>query len=124
VRDRPAIALHAGDLGGWHGATLQQFANETAELLPRASRGSVVCSLPVRMLLGADDSLRFEPLTDTCAGSTDVRAAGRIDGAGCASKWKWLLISASACSSTSNRPKASPIRSANISRLRSVLKVS
>ena len=56
-----AVALHAGDLGGWHGATLQQLADELAMLRSAAPGPSVVCSPPVRMLLGADDSLHFEP---------------------------------------------------------------
>ncbi len=60
------VALHAGDLGGWHGATLQQLADETAAVLDLAPDDSVVCSPPVRMLLGADDSLHFEPIGDRC----------------------------------------------------------
>ena len=57
-----AVALHAGDLGGWHGATLQQLADELAMLRGATPEHAVVCSPPVRMLLGADDSLQFEPL--------------------------------------------------------------
>lgn len=55
------IALHAGDLGGWHGATLQQLADEVTVLRSGAHGPSVVCSPPVRMLLGPDDTLQFEP---------------------------------------------------------------
>lgn len=57
-----SIALHAGDLGGWHGATLQQLADEMVPLRASAGEPSVVCSPPVRMLLGSDDTLQFEPL--------------------------------------------------------------
>ncbi len=53
------IAMHAGDLGGWHGATLQQLTDEAAALHAVAG---IVCSPPVRMLLGSDDTLAFEPL--------------------------------------------------------------
>ncbi len=56
-----AVALHAGDLGGWHGATLQQLADEVSVLHSAAPERCVVCSPPVRMLLGTDDSLQFEP---------------------------------------------------------------
>jgi tRNA A-37 threonylcarbamoyl transferase component Bud32 len=54
------VALHAGDLGGWHGATVQQLVDETVSLIEWAPADSVVCSPPVRMLLGADDSFQFE----------------------------------------------------------------
>ncbi len=66
------IALHAGDVGGWHGSTLQQLADEVAML--RASSATavvaaadddacvVVCSPPVRMLLGGDSGASFDPL--------------------------------------------------------------
>jgi tRNA A-37 threonylcarbamoyl transferase component Bud32 len=66
------IAVHAGDLGGRHGTTVQQLANETFGVLRGAARGAVACSLPVRMLLGGADRLAFEPLAD---GSTLVRRA-------------------------------------------------
>lgn len=56
------IALHAGDLGGWHGATLQQLADEAAALHTSVNGAVIVCSPPVRMLLGSDDSLVFESL--------------------------------------------------------------
>jgi len=56
------IALHAGDLGGWHGATLQQLADEMVALRATVHEPAVVCSPPVRMLLGSDDTLQFEPL--------------------------------------------------------------
>jgi hypothetical protein len=59
-----SIALHAGDLGGWHGATLQQLADEAVALRRSATTPIIVCSPPVRMLLGSDDSLAFEPLTN------------------------------------------------------------
>lgn len=62
-----SVALHAGDLGGWHGATVQQLANETLELSRHGATGSVVCSLPVRMLLGAAGDLRFDQVADGCA---------------------------------------------------------
>lgn len=55
------VTLHAGDLGGWHGATLQQLADELAMLRGATPERAVVCSPPVRMLMGADDSLQFEP---------------------------------------------------------------
>lgn len=64
------VALHAGDVGGWHGATLQQLAEQCREILePGATpeRG-VVCSTPVRMLVGADETLEFESLSDTRVG--------------------------------------------------------
>lgn len=52
-------AVHAGDLGGWHGATVQQLANDAVAL--RAGTGAgVVCSPPVRMLLGSDDRFHFD----------------------------------------------------------------
>jgi tRNA A-37 threonylcarbamoyl transferase component Bud32 len=72
------IALHAGDLGGWHGATLQQLADETVTLIAGAPHDSVVCSPPVRMLLGADVSLQFDPLGDR---SVRVRRASATAGA-------------------------------------------
>ncbi len=56
------IALHAGDLGGWHGATLQQLADEIVALRQSAREPVVICSPPVRMLLGTDDTLVFEAL--------------------------------------------------------------
>lgn len=59
-----AVAVHAGDLGGWHGATVQQLADEAAELRVRAAAGSVLCSPPVRMLLGNDRRFEFEPAFD------------------------------------------------------------
>ncbi|MGB0114191.1 MAG: AAA family ATPase [Ilumatobacteraceae bacterium] len=62
--DAVTVAIHAGDLGGWHGATLQQLANETIDLFGLASSGVVVCSLPVRMLLGADATLAFDTVAD------------------------------------------------------------
>jgi tRNA A-37 threonylcarbamoyl transferase component Bud32 len=62
-----SIALHAGDLGGWHGTTVQQLATETLGVLRHAPADAVVCSLPVRMLLGAAHDLSFEPLADGCA---------------------------------------------------------
>ena len=55
------VGLHAGDLGGWHGTTLQQLVNETIGFTTSASRGSVICSPPVRMIAGNDDALHFEP---------------------------------------------------------------
>ncbi len=62
-----SIALHAGDLGGWHGTTVQQLATETVGVLRHAPPGAVVCSLPVRMLLGAAHDMVFEPVADSCA---------------------------------------------------------
>ena len=67
VGDGITIALHAGDLGGWHGATVQQLANETTGVLRHGATDSVVCSMPVRMLLGAASDLVFESVTDSCA---------------------------------------------------------
>ena len=77
------IALHAGDLGGWHGATLQQLADETTALIVAAPSNSVVCSSPVRMLLGADATLQFDPVGEHCvrvrrASATAPGAAGRM----------------------------------------------
>ena len=76
-----SIALHAGDLGGWHGTTVQQLATETLGVLRHAPADSVVCSLPVRMLLGAAHDLVFEPIADGCAlirrgGAAPAGAAG------------------------------------------------
>ena len=53
--------LHVGDLGGWHGATLQQLVGETIQLTSTALVGSVVCSPPTRMLLGRDGAHHFTP---------------------------------------------------------------
>lgn len=87
---QPAIAVHAGDLGGWHGATLQQLADEAVTLRTGAGAGTVVCSPPVRMLLGADDSMRFvtvgnglriEPAADVRP-SAQPGAADRIESGG------------------------------------------
>ena len=61
------IALHAGDLGGWHGTTVQQLANDTAGVLRHGATDSVVCSMPVRMLLGAASDLVFDSVADSCA---------------------------------------------------------
>lgn len=55
------VGLHAGDLGGWHGTTLQQLVNETVGFTRMASPGTVICSPPVRMIAGNDDTLSFEP---------------------------------------------------------------
>lgn len=59
-----STAVHAGDLGGWHGATIQQLADEAAMLRIRARPGSVLCSPPVRMLLGSDQRFEFEASFD------------------------------------------------------------
>ena len=59
--------LHAGDLGGWHGTTVQQLANETVGVVRHGATGSVVCSMPVRMLLGAAGDLVFDTVADSCA---------------------------------------------------------
>ena len=67
VGDGVTIALHAGDLGGWHGTTVQQLANDTSGVLRHGGADSVVCSMPVRMLLGAASDLVFESVTDSCA---------------------------------------------------------
>ncbi len=61
---QPPIAVHAGDLGGWHGATLQQLADEAVALRTGAAPATVVCSPPVRMLLGADDTMAFVPVAN------------------------------------------------------------
>ena len=66
VGDGATIALHAADLGGWHGTTVQQLADETAGVLRHGTTGSVVCSMPVRMLLGAAGDLVFESVADSC----------------------------------------------------------
>lgn len=61
--DAPAVkvGLHAGDLGGWHGTTLQQLVNETMGVTALATMGTVMCSPPVRMIAGNDDTLFFAP---------------------------------------------------------------
>jgi tRNA A-37 threonylcarbamoyl transferase component Bud32/tetratricopeptide (TPR) repeat protein len=68
------VAVHAGDLGGWHGATVKQLADEAAMLRLRTDAGSVACSPPVRMLLGNDQRYEFEPAFDGFV----VRARGVI----------------------------------------------
>ncbi|MGA7756642.1 MAG: AAA family ATPase [Ilumatobacteraceae bacterium] len=60
------VALHAGDLGGWHGATVQQLADETTGLIRWTPANSVVCSPPVRMLLGSADDLQFDAVGERC----------------------------------------------------------
>ena len=72
------VALHAGDLGGWHGATVQQLADETAALIAQGPPNSVVCSSPVRMLLGADEAFQFDPAGEHCVRIR--RASGRQPG--------------------------------------------
>lgn len=57
-----SIRVHAGDLGGLYGASLQELADAADELDGSVGPTSVVCSPPVRMLLGSDDSLDFEPV--------------------------------------------------------------
>lgn len=63
------VGLHAGDLGGWHGATLQQLVDDTDRLVDEALmaddrfESGVICSPPVRMLLGSDTSWTFRELT-------------------------------------------------------------
>lgn len=88
------VALHAGDLGGWHGATLQQLADEVAMLRSAAPGPSVFCSPPVRMLLGADDSLRFEPhglgFRVQRAGATATATAPRPRHAAAARSAAWV----------------------------------
>ena len=74
-----SIALHAGDIGGWHGATLQQLAERCVELLDGGTAPGVVCSTPVRMLLGGDDTLAFQPLTDTRVRLTRASETSRGD---------------------------------------------
>jgi tRNA A-37 threonylcarbamoyl transferase component Bud32/tetratricopeptide (TPR) repeat protein len=56
------ITLHAADLGGMHGATLQHLVNETIRLSDASGPVDIVCSSPVQMLLGGDDSYSFHPL--------------------------------------------------------------
>lgn len=60
------VALHAGDLGGWHGATVQQLVDETTSLISWTPANSVVCSPPVRMLLGSADELQFDEVGERC----------------------------------------------------------
>jgi tRNA A-37 threonylcarbamoyl transferase component Bud32/tetratricopeptide (TPR) repeat protein len=81
VAGAATIALHAGDLGGWHGATLQQLTDEVIALRRTTRETTVVCSPPVRMLLGGDDALVFEPMASgfrmvrpTVAARTSVNA--------------------------------------------------
>ena len=73
------ISLHAGDLGGWHGATVQQLADETVALIIGAPSNSVVCSAPVRMLLGADATLQFDPVGEHCVRVRRAPAPGGAD---------------------------------------------
>ena len=58
------VTLHAADLGGPDGATLQHLANETVKLGDLSSPATIVCSTPVQMLLGGDPTYSFEPLDD------------------------------------------------------------
>ncbi len=74
-----SIALHAGDLGGWHGTTVQQLANETIGVLRHAPPDSVVCSAPVRMLLGAVDDVTFDPVADNCTLVRRTTTTGALD---------------------------------------------
>ncbi len=63
-------ALHAGDLGGWHGATLQQLVDETHALIDEVIVAdgdhvpSVICSPPVRMLIGGDTGWSFREVSE------------------------------------------------------------
>lgn len=57
--DLPRLTLHAGDLGGWHGATLQYLVNEAIELSNGTPESEVSCSPTVQMLLGADEAFAF-----------------------------------------------------------------
>ena len=74
------IAMHAGDVGGWHGSTLQQLAEQCLRLLSSAAQPGVVASAPVRMLLGPDERIAFETLSDDLVRvtrSSATRPAGR-----------------------------------------------
>ena len=57
------VGLHVGDLGGWHGATLQQLVGETIQLTQGVPVGSATCSPPTRMLLGREGTHHFVPAT-------------------------------------------------------------
>ncbi len=58
-----SVTVHAGDLGGLYGASLQELADATLLLSASAASPGVVSSPPVRMLLGSDQTLGFEPVT-------------------------------------------------------------
>ncbi len=55
------MTLHAADLGGLHGATLQHLVNETVRLSDPSASVDIVCSAPVQMLLGGNVSYNFRP---------------------------------------------------------------
>ena len=62
---------------------MQQLADETAAVITEAPPNSVVCSSPVRMLLGADATLQFDPVGEHCvrvrrASATAPVGAGRM----------------------------------------------
>ncbi len=75
------VALHAGDLGGWHGATVQQLADETTALIRWTPANSVVCSPPVRMLLGSADDLQFDAVGDRCVRVRRSASSSNLDDA-------------------------------------------
>ena len=56
--------MHAGDVGGWHGTTLQQLADQCLQMVVGPQQPGVVCSAPVRMLLGGDGTIVFETVSD------------------------------------------------------------
>ena len=57
-----SVTVHAGDLGGLYGASLQELADAAIVLRDSVGSATLVCSPPVRMLLGSDDTLEFEPV--------------------------------------------------------------
>lgn len=71
-------ALHAGDLGGRRGTTVQQLADETMTLVERHRDVSVLCSHRVRLLLGTIDDLEFRRL-DADAVEVLVAASGAVE---------------------------------------------
>lgn len=60
-----AVTLHAGDLGGSHGATLQHLVDETIDVGARTIDAPIVCSPPVQMMLGTNPGLVFRSLDQT-----------------------------------------------------------
>ena len=89
----PAVVMHAGDLGGWNGATLQQLADESIALHQTAPRATITCSPPVSMLLGGDQRLAFTPagigltLRDVSAVQLDRQTRSDDESADRAGQW-------------------------------------
>ncbi len=58
------VVIHAGEIGGRHGATAQLLVDDAMALADRATGGGIICSPPVRMLLGDAAGVGFQPLDD------------------------------------------------------------